>query len=103
MCKHKKFIVDESSKNEATEETIAGTTLRLFMGGAMDGIQYSKYYTAIATCKKCSVKFYVRASKSKKWENQRQVDYVSSKWNPVMKSVEKVIEIEDKKYIPFDE
>lgn len=98
-CNHKYFEVDESTKTTEHTETFGGSMLRLLTGPALDGIQYSYYYQAEATCSRCEFNFYVNANKGTKWVNQKQVDYVSSEWKPVKVTEKKMVEVPEKKFV----
>jgi len=87
-CQHKEYQVDEMTVETVRESTFSGGMLRLFMGAAMDGIQYNQYFVANAKCERCEFKFLVRADRDNKWKDGQVVDTRTSDWKPVKQDVE---------------
>jgi len=84
-CKHTYYTIDEETQEVFKEQTLDGTFLRLFMGPAMDGIQYNEFLFAHAKCNSCGFLFCVRAEFKKVWDNQTQVNKRTTKWKPITK------------------
>jgi len=82
-CKHLHYTIDDSTREICKEQTLEGSILPLFMGPAMDGIQYQEYFFAHAKCDLCDFLFCVRAEKV--CENQEKTDVYTIKWNRMRK------------------
>lgn len=69
--------MDENSIAILKEPTFVGGILRLFMGPALDGIQYRAYQGAEAYCAKCNKNFKVMRNFT------QVINKPTSEWVPV--------------------
>lgn len=99
-CSHDKYDVNEATTSVERESTLGGSVMRLFMGPAMDGIQYHRYLAAEATCKRCGFHFYVRAEYDKAWENQQQVEKRTTNWKPIKHEVAENKTVTHTEFVP---
>jgi hypothetical protein len=81
-CTHERFEVDRESVVVAREQSLTGLMFVMLTAKFFDGAQYHYYHRAKAECKRCGLRFYVRAETTTKWENQKRVTK-EGEWTPV--------------------
>jgi hypothetical protein len=72
-CEHEHWTADETENRITTRTTLVGSTFRLFMGPAVDGIQGTKYMSGIAYCDVCDYKFRITRDFRNVWRDRVQV------------------------------
>ena len=79
-CQHTNFSVDESTAEPMYRENFGGFMIRFFTGPAFEGVQYTKYLQAHATCNRCDTKVYVQSDIKKKWRDLELLE-LPVKWS----------------------
>ena len=80
-CDHRSYHVKDQVV--AKEQTLGGSFARLFMGPAMDGIQYHSFLKGTAECYKCMLTWPVRAEFKTVWKNKEKVRELTSDWKKI--------------------